>query len=953
MSSAVVGQRWVSEREPELGLGIVASVDPTARRIGVEFPATRERRLYALGTAVLKRVQFRAGEVVTDRGGVTVTIEAVEEEKGLLVYVGSGRRVREDAISDVTSVSLPQERLLAGQVDEGEVFDLRLRTLQAQARIRQSDVRGFLGGRLELIPHQIYILHEVAARQIPRVLLADEVGLGKTIEACLILQRLLAVGKASRGLILVPESLTHQWFVELLRRFNLWFSIYDEARCVAVEQSDPGQNPFLGAQLVLCSVGYLAGNDTRREQAVAAGWDLVIVDEAHHLGWSPAHVSPEYALVEQLAARTPGLLLLTATPTQLGLEGHFARLRLLDPNRYDDFDAFRAETEGFGKVATIAERIVEKKPLTARDRTALKSIFDRDPEGLAFHLDALARGAPGAREGLLKTLLDQHGTGRVVFRNTRAAMTGFPPRKFCPVPLAADNNVTLLARIARELRAEENGEEAGLRYSFRDDPRIDWLVGFLQGHREAKVLLICKSQRKVAAIEAALQEKMSVKSGLFHEGMPLVQRDRNAAWFAEPDGAQLLLCSEIGSEGRNFQFAHHLVLFDLPLNPGLLEQRIGRLDRIGQTEMIRVHVPYLAGSAEEAVVEWYHRGLDGFETSLHGGNEYQDRFKDRLVDLATAYGGGDAKTGREQLDAFIAETAAFHATLAAKLRAGRDRLLELNSFNRDVAERVIGRIREADADVALRRFLVDLLDHFGVRVREHEGGDVFLDPSHAYIESFPSIPADGMLATFKRERAIGREDIRFLSADHPLVRDAIDLLLETKAGTTAFGFIRSTRPNLLLEAVYVLEAVAETRWHVDRFLAPTPVRVLIDVRGTDLSDERDAAAMAEDAEDADIHRFLERPGFNAAMLKTLLSAAGEKAETRSLALKGTAAARATSELTAEWQRLVDLKKVNDHVRPEEIALAQEQFERTRAAIEGARLRLDALRLVLEGPAPLG
>jgi ATP-dependent helicase HepA len=307
MSSAVVGQRWVSEREPELGLGIVASVDPTARRIGVEFPATRERRLYALGTAVLKRVQFRAGEVVTDRGGVTVTIEAVEEEKGLLVYVGSGRRVREDAISDVTSVSLPQERLLAGQVDEGEVFDLRLRTLQAQARIRQSDVRGFLGGRLELIPHQIYILHEVAARQIPRVLLADEVGLGKTIEACLILQRLLAVGKASRGLILVPESLTHQWFVELLRRFNLWFSIYDEARCVAVEQSDPGQNPFLGAQLVLCSVGYLAGNDTRREQAVAAGWDLVIVDEAHHLGWSPAHVSPEYALVEQLAARTPGL----------------------------------------------------------------------------------------------------------------------------------------------------------------------------------------------------------------------------------------------------------------------------------------------------------------------------------------------------------------------------------------------------------------------------------------------------------------------------------------------------------------------------------------------------------------------------------------------------------------------------------------------------------------------
>ncbi len=395
------------------------------------------------------------------------------------------------------------------------------------------------------------------------------------------------------------------------------------------------------------------------------------------------------------------------------------------------------------------------------------------------------------------------------------------------------------------------------------------------------------------------------------------------------------------------------MLFDLPLNPGLLEQRIGRLDRIGQTETIRIHVPYLAGSAEEAVVEWYHRGLDAFETSLQGGNEYQDRFKDRLVELATAYGGGDAKTGREQLDAFIAETAAFHATLAAKLRAGRDRLLELNSFDRDVAARVIARIREVDTDTSLRRFLVDLLDHFGVRVREHEEGDLFFDPSHAYIESFPSIPADGMLATFQRERAIVREDIRFLSADHPLVRDVIDLLLETKAGTTAFGFIRSPRPNLLLEAVYVLEAVAETRWHVDRFLAPTPVRVLIDARGADRSDERDAAAIADDVEDADIHRFLERPGFNAAMLKTLLAAAGEKADARSGALKDAAAARATIELTAEWQRLIDLKKVNDHVRPEEIALAREQLERTQAAIAGARLRLDALRLVLEGPAPVG
>jgi len=916
MSLNVIGQRCISEREPELGLGLVAKMEHG--RISIQFPGTGEQRLYTLGTSVLKRVQFRAGETVSTRDGGSVVIESVEEAGGILTYVGQGKRVREDAISDVTSVNLPPERLLAGQVDPGRTFDLRYRALRAQARFRQSDVRGFLGGRLELIPHQFYILQEVASRQIPRVLLADEVGLGKTIEACLILQRLLAVGQVRRALILVPESLVHQWFVELLRRFNLWFSIFDEARCLACEQSDPGQNPFLSGQLALCSTSFLADQESRRDQAVSAGWDMVVVDEAHHLEWTPDRSSPSYKLVELLARSSPGLLLLTATPTQLGQTGHFARLRLLDPDRYDDYDRFLAEAEGFIQVAAEAEKILSKKPLKPKD---------------------LER---------IKTLLDRHGTGRVMFRNTRAQMTGFPKRKFCPVPLPG-TNVTLLARIARELEAEETGADAGIRYSFRDDPRLDWLVGFLQAEKPSKVLLICKSQRKVAAIETALLERLNVKIGLFHEGLPLVRRDRNAAWFAEPDGAQILLCSEIGSEGRNFQFAHHLVLLDLPLNPGLVEQRIGRLDRIGQTHQIRIHVPYVEGSSEEFILDWYHRGLDAIETPLLAGNDYQEAFKMRLLGLALAYGQGDTAAGKQEREAFLAETIRFRTELSAKLAKGRDRLLELNSFNREIAERVIERIRAEDADPFLRNFLSELLDHFGVRIKEHEEGDVFLDPSHAYIEGFPSIPHEGMLATFGRERAIVREDIRFVSADHSLVQDAIDLLIDSKSGTTAFSVIRSDAPNLLLEAIFVLETVTEAGWHVDQFLAPQPVRVVVDLRGNDLTVKKSAIALAGDAVDGSIQRFLERPGFNAAVLKSMLEGATELAEGLSESIRSAAAKKAKEILGADLQRLVDLRKINDHVRPEEIESAQKRLVLIGEAIGRARLRLDSLRLVVEGP----
>jgi len=897
---------------------------------------------------VLKRVQFRVGEVVAPRAGARFTVERVSEQDGLLTYAGEGRSVREDEVSDVTSVSRPPERLLAGQVDPGEIFDLRLRALRWQASWRQSEVRGFLGARVDLIPHQFYILQEVASRRLPRVLLADEVGLGKTIEAGLILQRLLAVGQVRRALVLVPESLTHQWFVELLRRFNLWFSIYDEQRCADCEQSEPGQNPFLAAQLALASTDFLANSETRREQAVAAGWDLLIVDEAHHLEWTPESASAGYQLVERLALRTPGLLLLTATPTQLGLAGHFARLRLLDPARYTDFARFAAEADKFTAVAAIADKIVDQRALTAKDQATLRQLFTRDPARIEEHLAALTAGRPGAREALLRTLLDQHGTGRVVFRNTRAGMTGFPRRQFCPVPLDAPDSATLLARIARELEAEETGGEAAIRYSFKDDPRIAWLADFLAETKPAKVLLICRSARKVAAIEAALQEKAAFKVGQFHEGLPLVQRDRQAAWFAEPDGAQLLLCSEIGSEGRNFQFAHHLVLFDLPLNPGLVEQRIGRLDRIGQTETIRVHVPFVRGSAQEPVVEWYHAGLDAFEAPLHGGTDYQEKFRVPLLTLATGFASREA-TRAGELTALVAETQAFRRERAARIEKGRDRLLELNSFNAAAAARVLDAIRAAEADRAVRTLLLDLLDHFGVTVKEHEGVEVTLDASHAYVESFPSIPADGLLATFDRKRALSREDIAFLSADHALLRDTCDLLVDSPAGTSVFGTTIGDAPNLLVEAVYVLEPVAEAKWGVDRFLAPQPVRVVVDVRGNDLTEERTAEDIADTFEDGDLHRFLEQPGFNAAVLKKLVAGAGGEAETRAACVRETAAARADAVLNAERQRLLDLQKLNDHVRPEEIALIGAELEQVRAAIAAARLRLDSLRLILERP----
>jgi ATP-dependent helicase HepA len=372
------GQRYTSEGEPELGVGIV--METTHGRVKLAFPDAGEVRMYSVDNPPLLRLLFKPGDKIADVEGRTMTVEVVREDGDLMLYLGEGRVISEEELGDVAAQHGVDDRLLRGDVDTPRTFALRRRTLYNDHRRRISPVSGFIGGRIDLIPHQLYIAHEVSSRYAPRVLLSDEVGLGKTIEACLILHRLLLSGRISRVLILVPESLVHQWFVELLRRFNLWFSIFDEERCEAIEEGAPDGNPFYEDQLIICSTAFLAGSQKRAQQALAADWDMLVVDEAHHLEWSVEQASPEYMIVDSLSRVAEGLLLLTATPEQLGLESHFARLRLLDPERYSDYDSFKNESQDNRAIADVVD-VLSSGSLRLRsdsnEKKLLESLFGK------------------------------------------------------------------------------------------------------------------------------------------------------------------------------------------------------------------------------------------------------------------------------------------------------------------------------------------------------------------------------------------------------------------------------------------------------------------------------------------------------------------------------------------------------------------------------------------------
>jgi len=975
----VRGQRWISNTEPELGLGIIIEV--MNRRVDISFPAVDEKRTYATNNAPLSRVQYHIGDNIYDQDDQPHQITSVEDLKGFVIYVcqdadGNTINLPETELKSAVHLSSPVDRLLAGQLDKLSRYRLRLETLGHWGRWHSSAAQGYLGARVQLLPHQLYIANEVGQRHAPRVLLADEVGLGKTIEAGLILHQQILSGRASRVLIVVPESLVHQWFVEMLRRFNLHFSLLNEVQCHELESSNNGQNPFECAQLVICSLALLEQIEaqqtsdkasgveeetfaeqnsseqkprlSRFEQALAAQWDLVVVDEAHHLQWSPANCSLAYQRIEAIAQQCAGLLLLTATPEQLGRASHFARLRLLDPGRYPDLQEYLDEEASYAPLNELIQQILAENGQqnllqSAELQEKLAAFIGR--ENLTALLTELQSDKP-SQEILFdaaKSLLDRHGTGRVLFRNTRNAIKGFPRRELTSWPLAAPlgyleqvSQADLLARLQPELLLGEDW--------LNSDPRIPWLLSWLKSRRTEKTLIICARASSAIDLENHLTLRGGVRAAVFHEQLSLIERDRAGAWFADlTDGAQVLVCSEIGSEGRNFQFASNLVCFDLPLNPDLLEQRIGRLDRIGQLHDVAIHIPYYEHTAQEVLLRWYHEGMHAFERPFPGGQRVFQHFADSLTQCLSS----SDQAGLTQL---IEQTRDFSDALIQELKSGRDPLLELNSCHPVKAQEIIDTIVSYENELDLEDFMEAVFNQFGVDNEYHSEGIALLRPGdHMLTGQFPALPDDGITVTYYRDIALSRDDLHFLSWEHPMVMGASELILKGEFGNTALCSIKLPplqAGTILLEAIYVLRCVAPKNLQAERYISQAMVRVLVDSKGNDLSKIIQTDHLNKLGEKVPLRNGQELIRQTRAQIESMVGKAREIALPRQQELVDQAFARMNQRQRTEIDRLEALREVNPNIRDEEITILKDQTEQLSRLLRDATLEPEAIRIAV-------
>ncbi|MBT8446264.1 MAG: RNA polymerase-associated protein RapA, partial [Gammaproteobacteria bacterium] len=474
-----------------------------------------------------------------------------------------------------------------------------------------------------------------------------------------------------------------------------------------------------------------------------------------------------------------------------------------------------------------------------------------------------------------------------------------------------------------------------------------WLAAMLTEARPEKVLVICHYAETAIALERQLRVREGVRCAAFHEGMSIIERDRAAAYFAggavdDEAGADALVCSEIGSEGRNFQFAHHLVLFDLPFNPDLLEQRIGRLDRIGQRDTVQIHVPYLTGTAQEVLFRWYHEGLDTFTASCPAAYAVFERFHSEL-ESALAMPSGDHA-------ALLAATREFTAEANAALAAGRDRLLELNSCDPERAGELIAGIEEEEASGGLKSYMEEVFNQYGVNADNHSAGCLIVQASDQMLtDHFPGLSDDALTVTFDRARALAREDMSFLSWEHPLVTEAMAMIRDSDFGSAAVIAI-TTRSlpagTLLLEAYFTVETVAEPGLRLGRFLPPAVARALVDERGRDLAAKLDHERLNAIYEP--LPHEVARSVVTAVRgkLDAMIDGAQLAADGALPALRGTAHARAARLLDAEIERMVAQRELNPAIRDDEIDYLRHEKEAVLAAIERASMQMKSLRLIV-------
>ena len=724
------------------------------RSLVVEFPRASTRLRLAANTDALIPVNLSPGRPVRITATQEETTIAAQLPDGRL-RLANGRAAASHELWPLELEGALLERLALGDLDEVEDFVTRLDILHLLA-LREADGLGsFLGGRIRLFPHQLHVAERASASDPVRWLLADEVGLGKTIEASLILNRLVHAGKVKRCLVVAPDTLTVQWLGELWRKYHQVFTLLDAQRLADVARDFGADfNPFEAHPRAVIALEMLTERAQLTDQAVAAGIDLLVVDEAQRLRRPPGHPGePGWRAIAPIAGLGRHVLLLSATPLEDDAHGFFRLLQLLRPEEFPEDMSFEA-------------RLALATPLPPCTSSTRRADIGGLPPRVGIPI------APDKPAGWkLRDAVE------AAVRSTMAPHAVAQRQKIDRVRRALASGAALRAVLASDetaLRRQAEAMDAG-------DPRLDWLLAQAPRWRDAgeKTLVFVAHRETLEMLRTALSHRAQLASGVFHEELSPARRDTEVARFRELDGPSLLVSTECGGEGRNFEFCRRLVLFDLPWKPTVVEQRIGRLDRIGRR--IPVDIVYFrppAGIGADVVrlfeaLGLFREPLAGLEPQLaHVEGALEEVALDPLASLSA-----------ERFEALVSEA---HAA-RTRIREAAYQQLHRDPYRLEMAAGILARV-PAELDALNEEVVVTACIGLGFTIERPRGRRIFAIElgNGALVDGLPGVPGgSSYVGTFDREEALEEETLDFFASGHPLVEGIFAHFEETALGRVA------------------------------------------------------------------------------------------------------------------------------------------------------------------------
>ncbi|MCO8256748.1 SNF2-related protein [Haladaptatus sp. AB618] len=784
---------------------------------------------------------FNVGDRVSFAGGQGEVAKANHRPTGqclLTLLTDSGQEKRPSAV--VEKVEGSDSLLAKREFDTPERFNLRAQAAELDLAHRQDRFVALESSRIDIAPHQVKAAYDILTSYDHRYLVGDEVGLGKTIEAAIVIEELAARGQADRVLIVAPAPLTTQWQEELREKFDSNYVVYDRDYVDAKRNAHPTMNVWTHDDHIITSIDFakqedmLAALDNLEEE-----WDIAIIDEAHHLtarreGKRGVDRTQRYRVGKAVSETSDGLIFLTGTPHKGKRDQFYFMISLLDPYRFRDEHDVNKEGLRDLMIRRLKDQMYEAdgskmfpekniKTLPVTFSPAERELYENVTEYITEHYN-LAHREDNDTAGFAMVLYQKrlvssiHAIRKSLKNRMKSIQAGgADPNDLSQITKSLLPQYREDPEMLTDAQREKVEEELGGVAASSDPKKIQEELSIVRDlYNQAKAIDVDKKAEQLRDfVDGVLAEEPDEKVLVFTEYTDtleylrdrvfsdhdvaqvygdLSQQERQRQMKKFEEDANIMLATDAAREGLNLQFAHIMANYDLPWNPTRIDQRIGRLHRYGQDRTVEIRNLFVDDTRESDILELLMNKLDEIEETLGMSSDVlglilEDVNLEDQIMTAIAHPDGSTEIATD-IDAIVEDQEEAVRRVDEELLI-RDRF-DLSEQDREILdvieESAEDTISEADVEYLVRT----VCNEFGgsiVNVRSgpaDDGGDVF-DLVVPDLISGGEVKERYDGATFDRENAVADEDLEFIALDHPVVQLMMQYCLDTDAigGQTA------------------------------------------------------------------------------------------------------------------------------------------------------------------------